>query len=275
MYAWTPRAGAVRYAPGRLARVAIAPRWTGGVLTNDRRSSPTEDVANQPAQAIFQQQWHIYRVLVDENYLFHREAYACLHRFLVEEAAGPFRFLDIACGDATASVAALSDTPVAHYRGIDASPAALALAREAVRALPCPASLELGDFVDVLRERPQPADVAWIGLSLHHLRTPDKLEVMRAVRGIVGEEGAFLIYEDAGPDGEPRQRWLERWDAQQPAWTAYAPHEWEAITSHVHAADFPETASGWRQLGHDAGFSRVRELFVAPSDLLRLYCFQA
>src|SRR5215218_947457 len=74
-----------------------------------------------PAQALFQQQWPIYRTLVDENYLFHQEAYKCLHQILVEDAVQPFRFLDIACGDATASVAALTGTRIAHYHGIDRS----------------------------------------------------------------------------------------------------------------------------------------------------------
>jgi hypothetical protein len=49
----------------------------------------------------------------------------------------------------------------------------------------------------------------------------------------------------------------------------------DAITDHVHAADFPETTSRWHSLGHEAGFDRVRELFVSPTDLFRMYCFEA
>ena len=92
-------------------------------------------------------------------------------------------------------------------------------------------------------------DVVWIGLSLHHLRTLEKLEVMRAIRTILGEDGLFLFYEVTSPDGEDRDRWLQRWDEQEPFWTAYTPQEWETITAHVHAADFPEMASRWVSLG--------------------------
>ena len=53
----------------------------------------TEDLLDQPALALFRQQWQLYRKLVDNNYLFHREACARLHRIFVEEAVQPFRFL--------------------------------------------------------------------------------------------------------------------------------------------------------------------------------------
>ena len=118
-------------------------------------------------------------------------------------------------------------------------------------------------------------DVAWIGLSLHHLQTPDKLNVMRQMRSVVGDRGHFLIYENASPDGEERDAWLRRWDNQKPCWTALAPEEWDAGRAHVYANDFPETTSRWHALGSQAGFGLVRELFVAPTNLFRVYCFRA
>ena len=50
---------------------------------------------------------------------------------------------------------------------------------------------------------------------------------------------------------------------------------WDTFVAHVHAADFPETVSAWHDLGREAGFGTVREVFVAPSDLLRMYRFGA
>ena len=47
-------------------------------------------------EALFQRQWRIYRKVVDNNYLFHREAYARLHTLLINEIAEPFCFLDVA-----------------------------------------------------------------------------------------------------------------------------------------------------------------------------------
>jgi ubiquinone/menaquinone biosynthesis C-methylase UbiE len=54
-----------------------------------------------------------------------------LHRILVDEIVQPFQFLDIACGDARATVEALKGTRLAHYCGIDLSQAALELASKA------------------------------------------------------------------------------------------------------------------------------------------------
>ena len=73
------------------------------------------------AVALFQQQWQLYRKFLDNNYFYHREVYGQLRRILVDDAVQPFRFLDIACGDARATVEALKGTRVAHYHGIDLS----------------------------------------------------------------------------------------------------------------------------------------------------------
>ena len=80
---------------------------------------PTGDLLDEPALALFQQQWQLYRKFVDNNYFYHREVYGQLHRILAEETVQPFRFLDIGCGDAKTTVDALKGTRMAHYHGID------------------------------------------------------------------------------------------------------------------------------------------------------------
>jgi SAM-dependent methyltransferase len=223
--------------------------------------------------ALFQQDWMLYRKMVDNNFLYHREAYGRLHDVLVNEVARPFRFLDIACGDASASVGALRGTRVVHYQGIDFSGAALDLASKALAELGCAVTLEQNDFQEALRRQTELVDVAWIGLSLHHLHRPEKLTFMRIIRSLLAPGGLFLAYENTSPDGEDRTAWLRRWDLQKPFWTAYSEDEWNGMAAHVHAADFPESNSTWHALGREAGFKSVREVFAAPSDLFRLYCF--
>lgn len=230
--------------------------------------------AEAPANELFQQDWRVYRKMVDNNYLFHREAYATLHRALIDTYDRPFRFLDIACGDASASVAALEGTNVAAYHGIDLSRPALDLAASALETLPCRHSLRESDFVAALADHDVPTDIAWVGLSLHHLQADGKLETMRQIRRIVGDGGVFLAYENAGPDGESRDQWLERWDLQEPDWPAFTPEELLLVRAHVHGSDYPETDSTWRALGEGAGFASTEELYRSPSDLFRLYRFQ-
>jgi ubiquinone/menaquinone biosynthesis C-methylase UbiE len=222
---------------------------------------------------VFQEEWQVYRKVVDNNYLFHREAYAVLRNLLVEEMTAPFRFLDIACGDASATVGALAGTRVQHYHGIDLSEPALALAKRALRELPCPFELTRQDFVATLRERNISADIAWIGLSLHHLRRAQKLGLMLDARMIVGEAGKLLVYENASPGPETRAAWMKRWDRQRGDWRTFSDSEWASIRDHVHANDHPEAHVTWLELGYEAGFGRARCLYESPTQLFRLYCF--
>jgi ubiquinone/menaquinone biosynthesis C-methylase UbiE len=229
---------------------------------------------SETSAAVFQEEWRVYQKMVDHDYLFHRNAYRRLHAVLTIEAPRPFRFLDLACGDAICSSKALSGTEVANYCGVDLSNEALQIASRTLRDLPCPATLVTGDFAEALATTQGPVDVIWIGLSLHHLRQEAKLAAMRAGRRLLNKQGMLLVYENTSPDGEDRAGWLQRWDQQERDWTGLEPHEWKRIATHVHACDFPETVSNWRALGRKAGFSSMTELFVAPTNLFRLLSFR-
>jgi SAM-dependent methyltransferase len=226
----------------------------------------------QSSSEIFQASADVYTKMVDQNYLFHREVYTCLNKLLVGRK--PFRFLDVACWDAACSAQALANTNILEYCGIDIVPEALALASENLHAaLDCPIHLQEGDFVPTLAQWGRPVDIVWIGLSLHHLGSSDKLALMETIRRFLPEDGELLIYENTSPDGEDRDSWLARWDLQRTAWTAYSDEEFRRMNEHVHAHDFPETCSAWREMGHAAGFKVVGEIYSCPTDLFRMYRF--
>jgi ubiquinone/menaquinone biosynthesis C-methylase UbiE len=224
---------------------------------------------------LFQQQWSTYRKMVDNDYLFHRGAYGALRRLIDAERTTRFSVLDLACGDAASSAAALNGTAVSRYCGIDLSLEALALAAANLRQLGCPVDLRHADFAEALEAWTEPCDVVWIGLSLHHFETQRKRDLMAAIRRIVGPSGLLAMYECTSPDGETRADWMKGWDSQEPYWTALSADEWRAVTDHVHASDFPETVSGWRDLGHAAGFTRMRDLYTSETGLYRLLAFEA
>jgi SAM-dependent methyltransferase len=240
-------------------------------------SSPNKTGDNETADAstiaVFQAEWDTYRKAVENNFLFHREAYARLHEVVTRDFPQPFEFLDIACGDASASASALIGTSIARYTGIDFSSLALALAAKNLAALGCPVDLVKRDFLDAIDEAREPVDIVWIGLSLHHLRAPGKLDFMRKTRRILRPHGRLMIFENTSLDGEDRASWLDRWDEQRTQWTAYSPEEWTRMANHVHAADFPETVSTWRLLGRDAGFRSVEDLYTTPTNFFRVWSF--
>jgi hypothetical protein len=70
-----------------------------------------------------------------------------------------YRFLDVACGDASASARALMGTSIEHYYGVDISEPALELARRELSVLRCPITLEKSDFVAALANWTTPLDV--------------------------------------------------------------------------------------------------------------------
>jgi SAM-dependent methyltransferase len=224
---------------------------------------------------IFEQAWSVYRKVVDHNYLSHREAYGALRRIVAGEVVGPFSFLDLACGDASATAGALSSTLVSQYFGVDLSREALALAEANLKGLSCPIDLRRADFVDAIGRWSEPVDIVWIGLSLHHLEQADKLVAMQGIRQILRRDGRLIIYENTSRDGEDRSGWLNRWDKQRPDWTAFSSKDWVLLADHVHGHDYPEPVAQWHALGEGAGFSRIREVMAAPTDLFRMYEFRA
>jgi 2-polyprenyl-3-methyl-5-hydroxy-6-metoxy-1,4-benzoquinol methylase len=143
---------------------------------------PDGAVVDVSALEQFQRQWTTYQKLVDSDELSHREVGALLHDTLNQSFDRPFAFLDIACGDAS-QMRALSGTKVRHYHGVDLSEPALELAANNLKDMPFEVEFDHGDFVEAVTRRPEPADVAWCSLSIHHLATDEKLRLMRACTG--------------------------------------------------------------------------------------------
>jgi len=232
------------------------------------------EVAANSSARLFQDMWGIYRKVVDNNCLNHREAYAALRQLLQHQRPG-FTFLDVACGDASFSAAALAGLPIGRYIGIDLSQPALDAAAANIAGLPGDNELRHGDFPEWLTACEEPVDLAWIGLSLHHLPFDRKLETMSHLRRLVGPAGTLLIYENTRRASESPTDWMKRWDRQRKDFSAFSGLEWLLLTTHVHSMDHPETVSAWRELGHRAGFDHMREHYRSSSDLFRLFSFSA
>ena len=225
---------------------------------------------------LFEKGWQTYSKVVALNYMFHREVYAELRQFLLAVAPRSFSFLDLACGDARATVSALKGTSIASYRGIDLSGSALAIAATAVAELDCRVTLEHRDFVEGLANIDEAFDVVWIGQSLHHLDRANKLAAMRDARRLCGECGSLLVWEPTRLDHETQAAWLKRFQSTcRPLWTLLESDEWDAMVEHIETSDHAETRAVWRGLGEEAGFSRVRDIFSPPLQLSRVYCYQA
>ena len=243
-------------------------------MVNIHHVAPMAPVPDADALALFQQQWVVYQKFVDNDYGSNAGAYETAHRIIKKTFDRPFAFLDLACGDARGAVVALRGTQVAHYHGVDLAPPALEYAARNLEALDCPIELEHGDFIEAIYKRPEPADVVWIGLSLHHLDAPGKRNLMRAIRDMIGPDGLFLTHEPTCIGGEDRAGFLDRYERiARSQFTALTPDEMDALIAHVRGSDYPENMESWARLGREAGFAKTELVFTGSPDLLRTFCF--
>jgi cyclopropane fatty-acyl-phospholipid synthase-like methyltransferase len=228
-------------------------------------------VGGDDTYAVFNQQLSTYRKIVVENLMYHREVYALLQDVLSRQMQKPFSFLDIACGDASASVLALNDTSIARYFGIDLSARSLELASGNLKVLPCASELRCCDFAEAIADWREPVDVAWIGMSLHHLQSLEKAQLMKNMHKSISRGGLFLIWEPTLLEGETRAQWLDRFAGLRRAFSAITEEEFRAMESHMRRADFPESATTWLAMGRQAGFGHAQELYVMPNRMGRVF----
>jgi SAM-dependent methyltransferase len=224
-------------------------------------------------QELFARGLATYQKVVAGNYYGHRQAYNLLHEVLLNEAKDGFVFVDLACGTAPFSAAALAGTGVARYIGVDISKRALDVAKEMLAPLSCSIELRCQDFVEAIDAWEGQLDVVWIGLSLHHLRTSEKRAFIRKIERLLPRDGLFLIWEPVCLQSEDREVWVERL-SQTLKGLPLSDDEFAAYDSHIRASDFPETAATWKGMAREAGFEQADELFAAPDQLTGVYLFR-
>jgi Methyltransferase domain len=226
-------------------------------------------VVDEAALEQFQKQWATYQKLVDNNSLASEQSGVILHAALAK-LPKPFAFLDIACGDAGQMKQVLAGTKIRHYHGIDLSEPALELAAKNLDGVSFEVELDQIDFVDALTKRPEPADAAWCGLSIHHLSTDGKRRLLEAIHR--STKDFLMIYEPTLAEGEDRDAYLARFRrVNRPAWNFLSEEEWMQIDYHCTNCDFPETAATWLDLGRQAGFSRAGSPFLDPTGFYGIY----
>jgi len=238
-------------------------------MVNIHHFAPGGAVVDEAALDQFQKQWATYQKLVDNNSLASKQSGAILHAALAA-LKEPFAFVDIACGDAGQMQLVLAGTKIRHYHGIDLSESALDLAARNLEGAPFEVELDQIDFVEALTKRPEPADAAWCGLSIHHLSTDGKLRLFEAIHR--STKDFLMIYEPTLAQGEVRDGYLARFrHVNRPAWNFLSDEEWAQIDHHCTTCDFPETASTWIDLGRQAGFSKAEQLFLDPTGFYGIY----
>lgn len=229
---------------------------------------PHTDLTGQDTAEVraFFEQWAIYRKIVDLDYLHHRSAYEVIDAAL-SQIGHPFSFLDLGAGDADCTSRVLVGKPLTKYEAVDLSETALQLAREHTAALGCPVRCTQGDFFQHVREMRETFDVAFIGLSLHHLQAAGKRTFLPELRRIINPGGRLIVYEPIREPGESRDEVCLRWlRFAETAWTALEPEELAKSKEHIFANDYPEPLADYFEMMTEAGFASAQALYTDPQN---------
>ena len=223
-----------------------------------------------PAPTLFQA-WSPYDVVLDQNYMFHRELHARAAQILgARFASGTFDLLDLGCGSARHFAGLLREHPPATYRGYDLSEPALGLARANLTFL--------GDRVRLVNANlatgpgSGPGDVVFSAFAIHHLDLAAKAALFRSIRSCLRPGGIFLFIDVVRDEGEDRGSFLDRFsDEIRTQWVALEQRDIVEILNHIRTCDFPETDGGIRDLARDAGLGECLE--TERHGCHQLWCF--
>ncbi len=216
---------------------------------------------------IFLKQWSLYRKVVDSDLMSHRSFYAQLRRTVEHRPAG-WTFLDLACGDASATLQALRGLPVGFYSGVDLAPQAVELAIQNLRASGLPGDVKQADFRHFRQDPDRLWDVIFIGFSFHHLVGEEKIDFARLLRPAVAPGGDWIFLEPIRIAGESREEYMLRWKAEfDQHWTAFSQEERTAIWEHVSTCDHPESLERFEEIARLAGFNEIECLGTDPTGL--------
>lgn len=223
-------------------------------------------------------QWHVYRAIVDANWMAHREMFSAVRAWVHMRYPGPFTLLDLGCGDAGFIKGTFDDTGLWAYTGIDASQAALAKAREELAGARFQVQLLEADMLAYQREdsgvNAKTFDVILASYAVHHLPTREKQEFFHLAHAKLARRGSLLYADVFRRDGETREEYLGAYvGMMRRDWTGMPPESLASTTQHVMQRDFPETGEALSAMAREAGFQKPQELFRDTTGFHRLLAF--
>lgn len=224
---------------------------------------------------IFIKNWTIYKKIIQYDNMSHKDGYGKLREVLLNDMKQPFSFLDLACGDAQYSSKVLIDTQAQRYIGVDVSEEALAFAQENFTDSTIASEFIRADFVDFPEYINGEVGVVWVGFSVHHLETGEKLDFMKDVKKALSRDGMFMLYEPILLAGESRDQYYSRFKKTFDLhWRGLSKDEAESLLEHVRETEKPETAQTWINLGRDAGFSSSEKVFSEKTGLYEIFKYK-
>lgn len=197
-----------------------------------------------PISGSFFDSWDTYQKVVTGNYMFHQEIGAALRHLLQAHFDGRLvSILDLGCGDAATLAPMLTGLALDRYKGVDLSTAALALAIDNLKVLPCPVQLANTDILTALADT-LTYDVIHCSFVLHHLPTTQKAEFFHLAAGKLNKNGLLILIDVVREDDEDLPSYYRHYcDWLRGSFLALNEMEKDRICEHILNNDMPETRS--------------------------------
>ena len=223
-------------------------------------------------------QWHLYRSIIDANWMAHREIFGAVHAWVLARHPGPFTLLDLGCGDAGFIKRTFDGSGLYTYTGVDASEAALSKARGELVGARFETQFVVGDMLAFLREGAMTAsrtfDIILASYAIHHLPAREKSELLRHAHATLSPHGSLLYADIFRRDDESREQFLAGYGGMmRQSWTALSGEALASAVEHVNQRDIPETVESLTAMARDAGLTGPTELFRDTTGFHRLLAF--
>ena len=216
------------------------------------------DEEERQAETIFEEQWAIYRKVVDHDYMGHCAIGEAVKSTFADRYVGDL--LDLGCGDAEISSQIAGGKQCRSFTGVDLSSAALGFAKDRITA-ETNGSIEANyvrkDLLNFVGSSPSAGfDSVLAGFSVHHLSQDDKREFFSSVQKLLKPGGLFFFYDVFLLDGMNREQSVGKYlDWIAADWTNMTAREHELIREHIWASDFPESPDWVQDTARLAGFT--------------------
>lgn len=208
--------------------------------------------------------WEVYRAVIDNDCMEHSVIYPLVGEILAERDR-PFSVLDLGCGDAAGTAAAMAGTRAARYVGVDSAAPALEFAAQTLQGSGLDVDLRVQDMLEMIASTDERFDVILAAFALHHFDSADKQDFLRIARDRLTPGGEVLLVDVVRRDGEKRPEYLARYAQMVRTWPMDAAVQ-DRIVAHVTSFDFPEQVSTLEGWAPGLGYAPVAEFYRGGSD---------
>ncbi len=244
-------------------------------MTKAENQSQTNSCANSTdVKKFFDQEWDLYKRVVNLNHMAHKEILEHLSRFFSSVPLPMFSVLELGCGDASLLSNALQGTKVESYCGVDISPFALEIAEVNMRRHRCKKRIIEGDLLEEAGSFEKEFDVIVAGYSFHHLTKEEKGQFFKKCKAALKLRGILVIFDEVCNPEESKSSFMKRFfRICMHEWNGLANEELLRICDHVGNYDYPETFEVYKQLAVGHGFNGSQILFQDKHNLFGMFSF--